>query len=201
MNYYFQFNSKYQIRLRGSGITVYSLENFINVLNNYNQDDSYKIILLSGSGMVTCSGRSVAISDSALLVTKPNVSCSWILEGGRIPSFVCLIAREFFNSSFFNWVSQSDLFSSDEPRVYSLTSEQFRFLRSLFQKMIDTQKSDYTLKAELIQDQICVMLHTALRLRPSDNYLITLPTLFQVVRYVEFVEMMFPPKAQVIHLN
>lgn len=195
------FVSGFNAQLRRDGITVYSLIHSGNVLHTLGRKDFYKVMLLSGSGTINHGDRSVKIKGSVLLITSPGAICSWSLSPTLLPSYACVMTREFFGRRCFNWATQYNLFSSDNPQVYNLSGDQSLFLGLLFQKMTNAQKSSYPLKDELIQDQICVLLHTTLRLKPSEKYVDSTSKLIHINRPIELVEMMFPPEAQMLHLN
>jgi hypothetical protein len=195
------FMANFNTQLRTDGISVYSFGSCGKVLHTLSDKASYKVLLLSGTGTVNYGDRSVEIEGSVLLIAKPGAICSWSLCPTQVPSYTCIISSEFFQSSCFNWVEHSNLFSSDKTRVYNLSADQSRFLRSLFQEMIGAHKSAYALKSELIQDQICVLLHTAMRLTPSENYADFTAKPIPARRHVELAGMMFPSEAQVLHLN
>lgn len=201
MNYGLPFESNFSAQLRSDGITVYSVEGCGNILHTHSRKDFYRISLLCGSGTVYFEDRSVEIKGSVLLVTKPGVICSWDLGVTPVPSYTCVITREFLNTGCFRWVTQCSRFSADEPEVYILSPDQSSFLRSLFQKMIGARESNYTFRSELIQDQLCVLFHTAMRLNASENYIEPTFMLTPMSRHIELVEMMFPPEAQVLHFN
>ena len=44
------------------------------------------------------------------------------------------------------------------------------FLNTIFQKMIEEQKSDYIYKDDLIRNYINLIIHEALKLQPSEHY-------------------------------
>ena len=48
--------------------------------------------------------------------------------------------------------------------------QQREFLNTIFQKMIEEQKSDYTYKDDLIRNYINLIIHEALKLQPSEHY-------------------------------
>ena len=191
----------YGAQLRTDGFIVYSIIHRDNALHTLNRKDFYKVMLLSGSGTINYGDRSVKINGSVLMITGPGAICSWSLSPTLLPSYACVMAHEFLDRHCFNWVNKCNLFSSENPRVYNLSADQSLFLGLLFQKMINAQQSSYPLKGELIQDQICVLLHTALRLEPSEKYVDSTAKLIHTNRPVELVEMMFPPEAQMLHLN
>jgi len=201
MNYHTTYKSDFINYLHTDGMMVYAVEGCSNVLQTYSRRNYYKISLLSGKGIITYGNQSIEINGSVLLVTKPDAVCTWNLLETHGPSYTCVIIREFLNSRYFHWVNHDNLFSNSHVQVYNLSSEESRFLGVLFQKMIDSQSRVYPYRDELIRDQICVLFHTALSMRPSENYVDSVSTLKPVRRHIEFVEMQFPLEAQVLHYN
>ena len=50
------------------------------------------------------------------------------------------------------------------------SEQQREFLNTIFRKMIEEQKSDYTYKDDLIRNYINLIIHEALKLQPSEHY-------------------------------
>jgi AraC family transcriptional regulator, transcriptional activator of pobA len=201
MNYHTTYKSDFIDYLHTDGMMVYAIEGCSNVLQTYSRRNYYKISLLTGKGIITYGNQSIEINGSVLLITKPDAVCTWNLLATHGPSYACVITREFLGSRYFRWVDHGNLFSNSDAQVYNLNFEESRFLGSLFQKMIDSQRRVYPYRDELIRDQVCVLLHTALSMKSSENYVDSVSTLKPMRRHIEFVEMRFPPEAQVLHYN
>ncbi len=196
------FMSDFYAHLRTNGIMVYSVEGCGNVFLTYSRRAFYKISLLSGTGIVNYEDRSIKINGSVLLITKPGRCCKWRLLTTNAPSYTCVITREFLTSRCFNWVNRCNLFSLNDPEVYNLSYEESRFLGTIFQKMIGSQHSVYPFRSELVQDQICVLLHTALSMKPSEDFVDSASTtIIPMSQHVELAEMQFPSEVQVLHFN
>jgi AraC family transcriptional regulator, transcriptional activator of pobA len=100
------------------------------------------------------------------------------------------------------FIQQSQLFLTAEPPVFNLTVEQFKFFNCLFQKMETKNRSSYRFKDHLIQNQICVLLHSAIHMQPAKVYTKgKLLVGMSVARYVELAEMKFPAEAQLLYFN
>jgi len=194
--------SDFHTHLRTDGIMVYSVEGCGKVLQTYSRRAFYKISLLSGTGIVNYGDRSIKINGSVLLITKPGRYCKWRLITTNAPSYTCVITQEFLTSRCFNWVNQCNLLSSPDPLVYNLSDEESRFLGTIFHKMIGSQHNVYPFRSELVQDQICVLLHTALSMKPSEDFVDSASTtIIPMSQHVELAEMQFPPDVQVLHFN
>ena len=193
--------SDFNTQLQTDGTRIYSLENLGSFCQTHSRKDLYKISLLSGTGMVNYRDRSIAINGPVLLITNPGSMCTLNLLISQIPFYTCVISRKFLKSHCFNWVNQCGLFCSDEPQVYRLSAAELRFLGSIFQNMIGSQNSAYPLKSELIQEQICVLLHTAFSMTSSDDSVDRKSVLVASSRIGLLVEMQFPPEGQILHFN
>jgi len=185
--------------LHTDGIKVYSVESRGNVLQTCSRRDLYKISLLSGTGFVHFGEQIIPINSPVLLVSEPGTTCTWKLRTNDTLQYTCVFTRKFLTAQCFHWLNPCNLFSPGHPHVYNLDEEQSHFIGSIFRKMISSQSSVYPFKHELIQDQICVLLHTALRMKPSEDFAAT--AMFPVSRHIVLAGMQFPPEAQVLHFN
>jgi AraC family transcriptional regulator, transcriptional activator of pobA len=186
---------------RNNGIKVYAIESNGDILQTSSRRDLYKISLFSGTGFVRYGDRTYAISSPVLMLTEPGATYEWRFETNDIPSYTCVLNRQFLEMHCVRWFNHTNFFSSANPQLYHLDVREARFIDSIFHKMVSAQNSVYTFKCELIRDQILVLLHTALSMKHSENYDDSMPALKPVSRHVEFVEMQLPLQAQELHFN
>jgi AraC family transcriptional regulator, transcriptional activator of pobA len=67
-------------------------------------------------------------------------------------------------------LQKSPLFKLGGTPILEISENQRLFLNSVFQKMIEEQQSDYEFKDDLIRNYIDLILHEALKLKPSQNF-------------------------------
>jgi AraC family transcriptional activator of pobA len=67
-------------------------------------------------------------------------------------------------------LQHSPLFKIGGTPILKITETQREFLNTLFQKMIEEQKTDYVYKDDLIRNYINLIIHEALKLQPSENF-------------------------------
>jgi AraC family transcriptional regulator, transcriptional activator of pobA len=85
--------------------------------------------------------------------------------------YTVLFSEEFFKASDRSESLQhSPLFKIGGTPVLKITEEQRLFLNSIFQKMMNEQQTDYTYKDDLIRNYINLIIHEALKMKPSENY-------------------------------
>jgi hypothetical protein len=193
--------SHFADHLETEGFVAYAVENRKRTMQFGGRDAYHKIALISGIGEIKYDHQVYKISGSILLITKPGINCTWYLSGTRCPSYVCTFKDDFINKSCVGWSREWDEYFSVNP-VLTLGSEEEKFVRSIFCRMIDEQTATYPFKDELMQNKICVLTHLAFRMAPVKrlNALPWSPLLSSVV-LLELVELRFPAAAQVLHLN
>src|SRR5205814_8466625 len=81
-----------------------------------------------------------------------------------------LVLEEFLKSDRSESLQHSPLFKIGGTPILKITETQREFLNTLFQKMIEEQKTDYVYKDDLIRNYINLIIHEALKLQPSEHY-------------------------------
>lgn len=90
-------------------------------------------------------------------------------------------------------MQQSPLFKLGGTPILNITEKQREFLNTIFQKMIDEQKTDYTYKDDLIRNYINLIIHEALKLQPSQNYSHNKNAASRIANvFLELLERQFP---------
>ena len=197
-----QLISDFNRYLNSEGIKVYELERRDEVVQTYSRKDFYKVSFLSGNGIIQYNGCKIKLDGPVLLISKPGTVCHWTLVSGTESSYVCLFTKHYLNNNCFHWVDHSELFTPEGRPVFTLTPEEAKFVTSIFCKMISKENSIYRYKSELMRDQLCALLHLALRTEASINFTNQKSTITSVATlFVELAEMQFPPEAQVVHYN
>jgi AraC family transcriptional activator of pobA len=67
-------------------------------------------------------------------------------------------------------LQNSPLFKIGGTPVLKIDEQTREFPNTIFRKMIDEQKSDYTYKDDLIRNYINLIIYEALKLQPSEHY-------------------------------
>jgi AraC family transcriptional regulator, transcriptional activator of pobA len=106
-----------------------------------------------------------------LFFGNPHIPYSWKTLSTTYVGYTVLFSEEFFKSSDRSESLQhSPLFKIGGTPILKIDEGQRLFLNSIFQRMIDEQKSDYMYKDELIRNYINLIIHEALKLQPSEHY-------------------------------
>lgn len=162
-----EFNSELKLK----GFNVFQIESDGAATRIYSRKDFYKICLTTGKSKIHYADRSFEQEGTILFFGNPHIPYSWETISTTYVGYTCLFSEEFFKASDrTESLQHSPLFKIGGTPILKITDEQRQFLSSIFQRMIEEQKSDYTYKDDLIHNYINLIIHEALKLQPSVHY-------------------------------
>jgi len=162
-----EFNSELKLK----GFNVFQIDGDGGTIRLYSRKDFYKICLTTGKSVIHYADRSFEEDGTILFFGNPHIPYSWETLSTTYVGYTCLFSEEFFKASDRSESLQhSPLFKIGGTPILKITDEQRQFLNTLFQRMIEEQKSDYTYKDDLIRNYINLIIHEALKLQPSEHY-------------------------------
>lgn len=163
--------SDFNNELKLKGFNVFQIESDGAATRIYSRKDFYKICLTTGKSIIHYADRSFGEDGTVLFFGNPNIPYSWETLSTTYVGYTVLFSEEFFKASERSESLQhSPLFKIGGTPVLKISEEQRLFLNTIFQKMIEEQKSDYAYKGDLIRNYINLIIHEALKLNPSENY-------------------------------
>jgi AraC family transcriptional activator of pobA len=163
--------SEFNNELKLKGFNVFQIESDGNATRIYSRKDFYKICLTTGKSIIHYADRSFETEGTVLFFGNPRIPYSWETISTSYVGYTCLFSEDFLNlSDRSESLQQSPLFKIGGTPILNITDKQREFLNTIFQKMIDEQKTDYAYKDDLIRNYINLIIHEALKLQPSENY-------------------------------
>ncbi len=163
--------SEFNNELKLKGFNVFKIENDSNAIRIYRRKDFYKICLTTGKSIIHYADRSFETEGTVLFFGNPHIPYSWETVSRSYVGYTCLFSEEFLKASDRSEsLQQSPLFKIGGTPILNITEKQREFLNTIFQKMIDEQRSNYAYKDELIRNYINLIIHEALKMQPSENY-------------------------------
>jgi AraC family transcriptional activator of pobA len=163
--------SDFNNELKLKGFNVFQIESDGNATRIYSRKDFYKICLTTGKSIIHYADRSFEQEGTVLFFGNPHIPYSWETVSTSYIGYTCLFSEDFLKAADRSEsLQQSPLFKIGGTPVLKITEEQRQFLNTIFQKMIDEQKTDYIYKDDLIRNYINLIIHEALKLQPSENY-------------------------------
>ncbi len=163
--------SEFNNELKLKGFNVFQLETDSQATRIYSRKDFYKICLTTGKSIIHYADRSFEAEGTVLFFGNPHVPYSWETLSTTYVGYTCLFSEEFFKASDRSESLQnSPLFKIGGTPILKINEQQREFLNTIFRKMIDEQNSDYIYKDDLIRNYINLIIHEALKLRPSQHY-------------------------------
>lgn len=162
--------STFNNELKLKGFKVFQIEKDDGTLI-YSRKDFYKICLTTGKSKIHYADRSFEAEGTVLFFGNPHIPYSWETLSTTYVGYTCLFSEEFLKiSERSESLQYSPLFKIGGTPILHITSEQREFLNSIFQRMIEEQRSEYAYKDDLIRNYIHLILHEAMKLQPSEHY-------------------------------
>ncbi len=162
--------SEYNNELKLSGFNIFQIEKDANSTKVYSRKDFYKICLTTGRSKIHYADRSFEHEGTVLFFGNPHIPYSWETISSTYVGYTCLFSEDFLNlSERSDRILQSPLFKIGGTPVLSITAEQREFLHVIFRKMIEEQHSAYAFKDDLIRNYIHLIIHEALKMKPSED--------------------------------
>ena len=163
--------SEFNNELRLKGFNVFQIEAEGSATKIYSRKDFYKICLTTGKSKIHYADRSFEQEGTILFFGNPHIPYSWETISTTYSGYTCLFSEEFFKASErTESLQHSPLFKIGGTPILQITDEQRKFLISIFQRMIEEQKSDYAYKDDLMRNYVNLIIHEALKLQPSEHY-------------------------------
>jgi AraC family transcriptional activator of pobA len=161
--------SDFNNELKLKGFNVFQIEGDGNAIRIYSRKDFYKICLTTGKSIVHYADKSFEHEGTVLFFGNPHIPYSWETISTSYVGYTCLFSEEFLKFDRSESLQHSPLFKIGGTPILKITEQQREFLSTLFQKMIEEQKTDYVYKDDLIRNYINLIIHEALKLQPSEN--------------------------------
>ncbi|WP_421753658.1 helix-turn-helix domain-containing protein [Croceimicrobium sp.] len=158
--------------LKLKGFKAFQIEEDSGATRVYSRKDFYKICLTTGKSSIHYSDRSFEHEGTILFFGNPHIPYSWETLSRDYVGYTCLFSEEFIQASDRSEsLLQSPLFKLGGTPVLKIEESQRQFLNGIFQKIIEEQQTDYSFKDDLIRNYIHLILHEALKMSPSENYI------------------------------
>lgn len=163
--------SDFNTELKLKGFKVFQIEDDSNSTRVYSRKEFYKICLTTGKSKIHYADRSFEAEGTVLFFGNPHIPYSWETLSRTYMGYTILFSENFlYPDNRSESLQQSPLFKIDGTPILEISESQREFLNGLFQKMIEEQASEYQYKDDLIRNYIHLILHEALKLRPSENF-------------------------------
>ena len=163
--------SAFNMELELKGFNAFQIESDGAATRIYSRKDFYKICLTTGKSNIHYADRSFKEEGTILFFGNPHIPYSWETLSTTYAGYTCLFSEDFYKASDRSEsLQQSPLFKIGGTPILKIDEQQRIFLNTIFQKMIEEQKSGYAHKGDLIRNYINLIIHEALKMQPSEHY-------------------------------
>ncbi len=171
--YYHKFNQLPEHFQTASGhFNVFRLEDCFQPGSqpiHYSRREFYKISLIRGKNLYHYADKSIEISGTTLMFFNPMVPYTWEPLSEERTGFFCIFTDSFYTERYRGNLAEMPMFVPGGKPAYVLTEAQDRQISGLFEKMLDEMSSDYQYKYDLLQSYTLELIHTALKMQPSQT--------------------------------
>lgn len=172
-------------------INVFSRNN-CSTISPYSRRDFYKISLIIGTGRLHYANEWIYIDKPALLFSNPLIPYSWEPESTEQKGWFCLFTETFVQHSEVS-LQDSPVFKFGAKPIYFLDKNSLKEVSLIFEKMIVEMTSSYIHKYSLIRNYLHLIIHTALKLQPSTNFVQQYNASTRIsTLFLELLERQFP---------
>ena len=133
----------------------------------YRRRDYYKISFIKGNNKIHYADKVIEIKKQALLFANPQVPYNWEeLDKIQSGSF-CIFTHSFFYQ--YGNLDQYSVFQPNGNPIFELTDHQSDKIAGIYARMFEEIKSDYIHKYDVLRTLVFELLHTAMKLQPSNQ--------------------------------
>lgn len=184
--------------LKLKGFKVYPIGTDCTAIPTYNRRDFYKISISTGKSLIQYADRGIETDGTSLFFGNPYIPYSWELLSESFHGFACVFTEEFLRmNDRSESLHECPLFKIGGTPIFYLSAEQKVFINSLFEKMIEEQKTDYIFKDDLIRNYINLVIHESMKMQPSENFFKHKNASSRITSlFLELLERQFPIEAK-----
>jgi len=157
--------------LKLKGFKVYEIESEVSRAPTYNRRDYYKVCILNANCLIHYADKSIEFAGPTLFFANPHIPYSAQLLAPKQTGYACLFTEDFLavNERSAS-LQESPLFKIGGTPAFTLNSDQAEFISTIFKKILEEGGTDYVYKNDLIRNYINLIIHEALKMQPSANY-------------------------------
>jgi len=138
--------------------------------HSYSRKDFYKINITNGKFLFHYADRTIETEETYLFFGNPHIPYSCESVSKKFHGYTCLFTEDFLKQiDRSESLQQSPLFKLGGTPIFNLDNKQKEIISSLFEKMLEEQGSTYAFKDEIIRNYISLIIHGALKMRPTEN--------------------------------
>ncbi|UZT99199.1 helix-turn-helix transcriptional regulator [Chryseobacterium fluminis] len=136
---------------------------------SYSRKEYFKICLISGKSQIHYADKSFEIQKHGLLFANPLIPYNWEPIDGLQSGYSCIFTESFFNN--FGDIKKYPFFQPGGYPVYELSTSELLYLENIFVQMKHEKDSDFEYKDDVLRNLVFQLIHSALKMRPSENIL------------------------------
>ena len=158
----------------------------------YSRRDYFKICLVKGNSKIYYADKGFEITAYGLLFANPLIPYKWEPLSTKQAGYSSIFTETFFDN--FGDIKKYPFFKSGGYPVFELNPSEFEKLEIIFKQLVDEKKSDFEFRDDVFRNLIFQLIHTALKMRPSENVIVDKVNAANRITslFLELLESQFP---------
>lgn len=180
--------------LKLKGFKAYEVDTAVGPSLSFRRRDFYKVALVTSHCTMHYADRSIELNGTCLMFANPHIPYSVELHDPFLRGYSCLFTEAYMRENDRSEsLQQSPLFKVGGTPIFHLSEEQTAYVRSIFQKILAEQGTDYLYKGDLIRTYIQLLVHEALRMQPTESFVQHKNASSRITAmFLELLERLFP---------
>ncbi len=139
---------------------------------SFSYRDFYKVALVVETGKLYYADKWILVDRPAMLFSNPMIPYAWEATGNaRGTGCFCIFNEAFIEASQkMGTLADTPLFNNAKERIYFLDDEALQAVTSIFDKMREELKTDYSQKLDILRCYVHLLVHEAMKAAPTSTY-------------------------------
>lgn len=139
---------------------------------SFSYRDFYKVALVVETGKLYYADKWIMVDRPAMLFSNPMIPYAWEATGNaRGTGCFCIFNEAFIEASQkMGTLADTPLFNNAKERIYFLDDEALQDVTSIFDKMREELKTDYSQKLDILRCYVHLLVHEAMKAAPTSTY-------------------------------
>ncbi|MDF2931613.1 MAG: AraC family transcriptional regulator [Chryseobacterium sp.] len=129
----------------------------------------FKIMLFSGENIFRYGNEKIKVEGNTLLFFHPDIPYSYQTLTSDTKGFFCVFKREFFLGDHKLDVGDLSIFRSSVLPVFKLSTDEYKEVKNLFDKMFQEVGGNYIYKYDLIRNYASELYFLAMKWTPPED--------------------------------
>jgi len=140
---------------------------------SFSYRDFYKVALVTHIGKLYYADKWIQVDRPAILFSTPLIPYAWEATAEGVgDGYFCIFNEHFLKTGDRNsMLADTPVLDISKERIYFIDDRTINNIRSIFKRMQEEMKSDYSGKADVLRCYVHLLVHEALKYQDTSTYI------------------------------